>query len=47
MMESKGCEPDKIRYRTMIKAYNMNGMSNHVKELRLMLSSVGKSDSRR
>ncbi|CAI9297420.1 unnamed protein product [Lactuca saligna] len=46
MMESKGCEPDKITYRTMITAYNMNGMSNHVKELRLMLSSVGKSDSR-
>nr|GEW67064.1 hypothetical protein [Tanacetum cinerariifolium] len=47
LMESKGCLPDKITYRTMIKAYNMNGMSNHVKELRLALSSVGKPDSRR
>ncbi|CAA3002372.1 Hypothetical predicted protein [Olea europaea subsp. europaea] len=28
-----GCKPDKITYRTMIKAYSIGGMTSHAKEV--------------
>uniref|UniRef100_A0A2N9EDI5 Pentacotripeptide-repeat region of PRORP domain-containing protein n=1 Tax=Fagus sylvatica TaxID=28930 RepID=A0A2N9EDI5_FAGSY len=53
MMEQKGCKPDKITYRTMIKAYSVNGMTSHVKELQNLIgytqgtrSDMGKPDFR-
>lgn len=32
IMEQRGCKPDKTTCRTMVKAYSINGMTNHVKE---------------
>ncbi|KAF3950759.1 hypothetical protein ACB098_12G178600 [Castanea mollissima] len=53
MMEQRGCKPDKITYRTMIKAYSINGMTSHVKELQSLIgyaegtqSYMGKPDFR-
>jgi pentatricopeptide repeat protein len=40
IMEQKGCKPDFITYRTMIKAYSSKGMHSHVKELRELLTTV-------
>ncbi|XP_061988067.1 pentatricopeptide repeat-containing protein At5g48730, chloroplastic isoform X2 [Rosa rugosa] len=41
IMEQKGCSPDKITYRTMIKAYSLNNMTGHVKELHELMQSAG------
>jgi pentatricopeptide repeat protein len=40
LMEEKGCKPDKVTYRTMIKAYSIKGMTSHAKKLRNLLGSV-------
>ncbi|KAK6163688.1 hypothetical protein DH2020_000552 [Rehmannia glutinosa] len=40
MMKRRGCKPDKITYRTMIKAYMMSGMNSHAKELQNELASL-------
>lgn len=41
IMERKGCKPDKITYRTMIKAYSMSNMTSRVKEFKAVLASLG------
>ncbi|KAK4409206.1 Pentatricopeptide repeat-containing protein, chloroplastic [Sesamum angolense] len=40
MMKRSGCEPDKITYRTMIKAYTLSGMTSQAKELQNELASL-------
>ncbi|KAL0333079.1 UNVERIFIED_CONTAM: Pentatricopeptide repeat-containing protein, chloroplastic [Sesamum calycinum] len=40
MMKRSGCEPDKITYRTMIKAYTISGMTSQAKELQNELASL-------
>ncbi|CAI0561064.1 unnamed protein product [Linum tenue] len=40
LMEEKGCKPDAITYRTMLKAYKDRGMSSHVKQVLELLRSV-------
>ncbi|KAE8697319.1 transcription initiation factor TFIID subunit 13-like isoform 1 [Hibiscus syriacus] len=46
MVKQKGCKPDKITYRTMIKSYSIVGMTKHAKELRDIVESAAGTSSR-
>ncbi|XP_010524686.1 PREDICTED: pentatricopeptide repeat-containing protein At5g48730, chloroplastic [Tarenaya hassleriana] len=40
VMDRKGSKPDKITYKTMMKAYRISGMTSHVKELTALVEST-------